>query len=1371
MGLFIQISIGLFILFIGLLLIIVRRKLLKPKKILILIIVLVLFTLSLYYGIKELAGNRQELNHQEYDIYIAREYIYKGQFDKGSSIIWDLYAEDASNPHYILNIARLKAMEGLLDRAKILYKKSKDQFERKQISGFPMDEYNKLVDLYEERDIQDKAIINYLYANNLSPESYGYTNLSQEVNYDKEVDILKDTIIKNIRKEQVLKQESDKKFEDFNRVAKLVIWVQEIYDEYLKDGKVDQEELSNLVRRFKQIEDEEPDLMENKHVRLARLKVFVLEGAYKGISKLANENSNSDELMILSELYMMGLIKASNFDESFISIDEKVYDKVIMQCEKVYNEKLADGNKEEKNLYKKKITALKNQRKHKVLSEIEYRIIADMDNVPPENLSKLYLQLSKIENYMGNEYQAKEYMNTSIDATGSCSDMNYIAPMHEIMGIITGDNDTEDIKQVARYVEQVVDNALPVRINTPEREMHNNEKVPDFEQYLTNYISKKKSIINIGRIDKSNFSQIKAGIYIDSDTASNIQDLREVLEVYDCGIKIEDFDLEKRQFSTSKVLLLCDISGSMSPNVQELKNAVTQFVDDINWDEQISIVGFDDDIKFSYGFTGDQSELYNAISQLGAFGGTDMYNALIKTLDLFPKDPSSNNVIILMTDGQDNISRSQHEIKGNIGRVAQEGAISIYTLGLGNEVDIEYLTSIANQGAGKFLYVRDGESLKEFYDFIHNQINNQYILTYTAANTIDNYRELLVSITKEGVSDRRNYYLIESEDGISEEDYEKIVSEGGGTRVYGSDTKFLYKSNRDMYINLMGSGFNKDEEVYVEIVDNLSYRLKAQYVDENRMQILIPGGVSIGEYDLKVSIKDTTFKFNRELTIALPGKETVVKYGAYVFTALQKNDNEGDKLVLRGNVTMNGWLKFKGDISLIGNIKDQAAITMVDELGSYVSYNKNNSGGLANTCANLGISVPILPLGDFNLYNDEKNRFNFEDYRTDQIYSLRIPVFSLLIENGHIRLYPDRIQFVAPDINFDLPYQKEIMVTAGYNPFSFQGDINGIISNKNFGLVGKVEIGKDRHNLKLKTFKIVNKLPLGIKEAALEFDTLKNDYSFKAHIYLPMAPMEKDNNDSLGFEFALKGMELDKVMLYADFDYTPVWQPVPLTFSDFGIGLTDMADKMSNGHPQNDPLLKGIGYFMDSSLTGKFDLSAYKLSAFLPKIADFLGDPSLITLADATPKIKLKDFALSFNADIKVFDKIKVGYCDARLGNFEYENALLGIREMDVFGLYFKAGAGIFWESANCNIEASVSTEYTLGYPYIGFWGNGNVITTINWWEFEKDLVTTGDFVMALFLNSDNKIQFSIVIKDIKPKGKIKTRRLDITEGSFKLKF
>jgi hypothetical protein len=102
-----------------------------------------------------------------------------------------------------------------------------------------------------------------------------------------------------------------------------------------------------------------------------------------------------------------------------------------------------------------------------------------------------------------------------------------------------------------------------------------------------------------------------------------------------------------------------------------------------------------------------------------ANGGTALYDSVLYSGNLYELDIASNNVIFAMTDGQDGSLVDESTMNRTIRAMAKEKGVTLYTLGLGDSVDYNYLKMMAVSGNGSYLYVSDKESLTNFYDFLH----------------------------------------------------------------------------------------------------------------------------------------------------------------------------------------------------------------------------------------------------------------------------------------------------------------------------------------------------------------------------------------------------------------------------------------------------------------------------------------------------------------------------------------------------------------------------------------------------------------------------------------------------------------------------
>lgn len=196
---------------------------------------------------------------------------------------------------------------------------------------------------------------------------------------------------------------------------------------------------------------------------------------------------------------------------------------------------------------------------------------------------------------------------------------------------------------------------------------------------------------------------------------------------------------------TSKVYILLDNSGSMYP--KEIVSASGE--NDVNFKrvdmakELIQKCG--DDIQFGAGkftatytplsedFSSSEKKLITALESIKTteedFNGTYIAKSIKSALDCFEKsDNSSRKFIVLLTDGETTESGWLYDENDAIEDANQKN-VSIIVIGLGNGVDTEYLTKIANGTGGMYVYANNSDALDKVYDAITAGLN--YNLTDT----------------------------------------------------------------------------------------------------------------------------------------------------------------------------------------------------------------------------------------------------------------------------------------------------------------------------------------------------------------------------------------------------------------------------------------------------------------------------------------------------------------------------------------------------------------------------------------------------------------------------------------------------------------
>ena len=860
----------------------------------------------------------------------------------------------------------------------------------------------------------------------------------------------------------------------------------------------------------------------------------------------------------------------------------------------------------------------------------------------------------------------------------------------------------------------------------------------EFGKYMEDYVSKARAAINIGALDLSRFPQVSARVQIASDYITALDELKAALTVSDCYVPIPDFQLEKIEFSGANVLLLCDVSGSMSGSIGKLRDAVSAFIADRNEEERIGIVGFDSNIVFEYGLDSTDAQLQEAIGKLQARGGTNMYDALVSCIEDFPNDPRANNVIILMTDGQDNNPRDEADIRRYIGEAAQNKSISVYTMGLGSSVDTAYLSTIAAAGGGSFLYVSGDDSLSTFYDFIHGQIANQYLLTYTARDTLTtSNRVLQVGLPSEKLQDTRIYSLSDNPDAP-----EDSLLFARNLSVTGLDTRVLYKGGASTEIRLKGSGFQKEDAVSVKLNGNLDYDLTAVFEDANTYKLTVPAGIAVGVYDAEITINGRTAVLSRELTVAVKGQERVIKFGPYTFTASTVTEESDNVLRLSGAVALNEWMRFRGDVVLTGDVASGGSIRMQDDAGSYIAYNVGTAGGLAKYMAQKGASFSIPALGSVTLYNDQSHINDLENYHVER---MRVPVLSLfetcVLFNASVSLYPDRIQLDISAATTALPFQDTLMKAAGAeSPFDLELSASGVVTGTDIGIL--VDYQGSQSNEELHTMKLFSSpIYWDLNKTKFHLDTIKQEVSFDLRVKVAFIKA-----DTIGLAMGWKGGDLDEIKLYADFDVNTNWGGVPITFSDFGLGLKDMSTVTKERDKEK---------LLDMKLEGSFSISAAKLSAYFPAFKKYVGDISILSMPDTTFQIGLRKFFLSAKADLMFLDEIKLAEAEIKIGSFPYSNEMLRLDGVNVDGLMASLKLGLMWDIKDCHVDISGKGEFDAHSRFVGAELDGTCDLDLQWWLFKKSYHYNCAVLVGLYTTHADSMQFTIRTREVDSKGKV----------------
>lgn len=243
------------------------------------------------------------------------------------------------------------------------------------------------------------------------------------------------------------------------------------------------------------------------------------------------------------------------------------------------------------------------------------------------------------------------------------------------------------------------------------------------------------------------------------------------------------------------MLLLIDCSGSMGPqgannDPKNIRLEVSKrLVEKAGDKDQFAVVSFGEYVNLLTDFTKDKSIAYNAIDRVGNTDYETYINeALMFGFKTFDKTSRSESIkyMILLTDG-----KSSDSVTVDYAAEAKKRNITIFTVGLGTNLDEELLKSVATSAGGNYYHATVADDLYEVYDLIEQE-------------TID-------------------YTTDTNNDGISDY-FTQLIFEGDLCLTNGSDEFMGIDLNYDADGNLSddfdGDGLKNGEELIVKMVDN-----------------------------------------------------------------------------------------------------------------------------------------------------------------------------------------------------------------------------------------------------------------------------------------------------------------------------------------------------------------------------------------------------------------------------------------------------------------------------------------------------------------------------------------------------------------------
>lgn len=213
----------------------------------------------------------------------------------------------------------------------------------------------------------------------------------------------------------------------------------------------------------------------------------------------------------------------------------------------------------------------------------------------------------------------------------------------------------------------------------------------------------------------------------------------------DSGVKFNPESVQAQTEADLRVILAIDISGSMQGKpLEDAKIAAARFLENLEKGDQAGLVAFSNDVnpdpavlieRRERNLTANLLPLYDTIDALKAEGGTELYNAAVKSVKLLEGSPSGHRAVLLLSDGQNepaDVGDPEEAI-----RLAKEARVPFFIIGLGNTIDEPYLRRLATETGGLYRPAPSSSDLAALFGDMGELLKTRYIVRYTSTLPTD----------------------------------------------------------------------------------------------------------------------------------------------------------------------------------------------------------------------------------------------------------------------------------------------------------------------------------------------------------------------------------------------------------------------------------------------------------------------------------------------------------------------------------------------------------------------------------------------------------------------------------------------------------
>jgi Ca-activated chloride channel family protein len=208
----------------------------------------------------------------------------------------------------------------------------------------------------------------------------------------------------------------------------------------------------------------------------------------------------------------------------------------------------------------------------------------------------------------------------------------------------------------------------------------------------------------------------------------------ENFQVFD-GKHVQPIRYFSSEDAPASIGIVLDCSGSMKTKMERARDAVKEFLQTANPQDEFFLISFADRPQESAGFTQDFDKLQSSLFLLNPNGRTALLDAIYLGLDKMKAAKYQRKALLIISDGGDNHSRySQREVFS----IAKESDVMMYGIGIFDrhfptQEELEgpdLMDRLTTLTGGRAFTVDNPNDLPNVAHAIGVELRNQYVIGY-----------------------------------------------------------------------------------------------------------------------------------------------------------------------------------------------------------------------------------------------------------------------------------------------------------------------------------------------------------------------------------------------------------------------------------------------------------------------------------------------------------------------------------------------------------------------------------------------------------------------------------------------------------------